>query len=106
MSDDNFLIQLVQERFADTQAHLRANQEAIENLQEQTEHAGETDGFRFYAFADLPFAVDGMAEVRFAWVSDGRDIGEGAGSGRGVLCVYKPFYDEWRVVGTNVAVTV
>lgn len=107
MNDNDVILRLVQERFTATKAMIAANSEQISILTEKTESSGETDGFRQYDFVDLPFAADGMTEVRFSWVRDGRDIGEGAGMGTGVLCVYKPTpIDEWRVVGTNVAVTV
>lgn len=103
---DDFILQLTRERFTAVQTDIANNRENIRILTERTEHSGETDGFRQYLFADLPFATDGMTEVRFAFVTNGRDVGEGAGMGTGVLCVYKPALDEWRVVGTNVAVTV
>ena len=107
MSDNQYLLRLVRERFRATQALIDENTQSINILTEKTERSGETDGFRQYLFADLPFAVDGMTQVRFAFVTNGRDIGEGAGNGTGVLCVYKPLpVNEWRVVGTNVAVTV
>jgi hypothetical protein len=107
MSDNDLILRLTQERFAATNAMIASNQEQLKVLTEKTERSGETDGFRQYLFAELPFAADGMTEVRFAFVTNGRDIGEGAGMGTGVLCVYKPTpIDEWRVIGTNVAVTV
>ena len=102
----NNLMAIVQQRFSQQRELIRQNTTNISVLKEKSERSGETDGFRQYEFSDLPFAVDGMTEVRFAFVVDGVDVGESAGMGTGCLCVYKPSVDEWRLVATNVAVTV
>ena len=101
MSDNVFLLRLVQESFESTKALIDDNQSNIEILKEKTEKSGETDGFRQYLFADLPFAVDGMTEVRFAFVTDGLDDGETTGNGTGCLAVYKPALDAWRTIYDN-----
>lgn len=97
---------IVRQKFSQTDKRLDTVQDHVEVLNEKTERSGETDGFRQYAFADLPYAVDGMSEVRFAFVTNGRDSGEGAGNGTGVLAVYKPALDEWRTVFGNTAVAI
>lgn len=99
---DTTLLSIVRERQRQTNESL---QRQITQNRELTEHAGEADGFRIYSFASLPFASDGMTEIRFAFVSDGLDIGETTGNGTGVLCVYKPALDEWRRVADNTIVT-
>lgn len=101
---ENYILQLIRQQYADTKKAIDDNAVNIGILQDKSERSGETDGFRQYTVAELPYAVDGMTEVRFAFVTDGVDVGESSPNGTGCLCVYKPSEDEWRLVATNVQV--
>lgn len=103
MSSD-ILLAVVREKFKQTNDKLNEVSEHVAVLNEKTERAGEADGFRQYAVADLPFAVDGMTEIRVAFVTDGVDAGETTSNGTGCIAVYKPALDEWRTVYDNTAV--
>lgn len=98
-------MELTRQRFAKVKQELNSQADSIEVLEKRTEKSGETDGFIIVTFANLPFAPD-VTQTRFLYVSDGRDVGEGAGVGTGVLVVYKPASDDWFRVADNTVITV
>lgn len=97
------LMAIVNERHTRIKAQLLALNERTAILEEHTERAGETDGFRQYDFVDLPTPT----EVRFAFVVDGLGVGETTGNGTGCLAVYKPNHPsspDWYRVADNTVV--
>lgn len=100
MSND-LLLSIVRQKFKQTQSQLDEVVDDLDFLNEKTERAGETDGFRDYTVATLPFAIDGINETRFAYITDGLDFGETTGNGTGCLAVYKPGLDKWRTIYDN-----
>lgn len=89
----------------------------LTTLQEQTqinaqvERALFADSCPAYLLVNAPNnSVGGMGNmvsyVTFAWISDGRKSGEGAGVGTGVLAVFQSSTNQWlRLTDYTVVVT-
>lgn len=77
----------------------------------QVERALVSDSCPAYTLATAPSNSTGgvgnmVSYVTFAWISDGRKSGEGAGLGTGVLAVFQSSTNQWlRLTDYSVVVT-
>lgn len=77
--------------------------ERIDTVEAEIDAAATTQEI---AFADLPFAVDGMSRYEVRFITDGRKQGETAGNGTGVPCYYDSASDSWLRLSDDTAVAV
>lgn len=68
--------------------------------------AGVAFQFPVSTLADAPLAADGMTTYACRFISNGRKIGEGAGTGTGCPCYYNPSTDSWFTFSSDAAVTI
>ena len=88
------------------QAQLDEQKAQLSRLAVITERAETAGGVASSTLANAPnAAVGGVGGGDLLWISNGRKIGEGAGSGTGVLAYYNPPTDNWQRVSDDTAVT-
>ena len=61
-------------------------------------------GYVVYTLASAPLAAESMTAPARVWISDGRKVGEGAGSGTGVPAYFNVATDSWLRMSDDTAV--
>lgn len=96
---------IIEDTFSHMKIRLNSIDDRIDRLESLSEIAGVAFTVNEYTYANRPLSTEDMNSYALGIISDGRDIGEGAGNGTGVLCIYKPTpLDEWYRVADNTAV--
>ena len=102
-ADDERVIELTEQLFADIRKGEAARQSRIADLENRLSKS-TADNFRTTNFANLRFRADGMRSFAVVFVTDGRKDGEAAGEGTGVPVWYNAATDQWLRFSDDTAV--
>lgn len=84
---------------------LERQKKQIKDIQNELSNR-QAESFPSLAYADLPYASDGMASFALRYVTNGRKVGEGAGNGTGCPAYYDSTSDSWLRLSDDTAVAI